>query len=356
MNRIILAVSGGVDSSVAAWLLLQQGWEVIGVTFDLWREERPWSFFQPSSAIADARSVCEALGIEHRVIECREEFRRVVVDGFCAEYFRGRTPNPCTVCNPRIKFMLLAKLARELSAIAIATGHYARVEGPHRSGRYVLRKGAASGKEQSYVLYGLSQSQLSAARFPLGRWRKAEVRAQARKLGLRVHEKPDSQEICFIPDDDYGAFLSRCAPEKVRPGRIEDSSGKLLGRHAGVHRFTIGQRKGLGIAAGRPLYVLRIDPATATVVVGAREESFERSCLVQKVNWLSVPCPSGSIRALVRIRYAHAGAAALVEPLAGSDAVTVIFDEPQIAITPGQSAVFYEGDMVLGGGVIGRAW
>jgi len=352
MNRIILAVSGGVDSSVAACLLLREGWEVIGVTFDLWGEGRGDRLFQGSSAIADARSVCRMLGIEHRVIECREDFRRFVVDVFCAEYFRGRTPNPCILCNPRIKFALLEKAARELRAAAIATGHYARVDGPNASGRYVLRAGVASGKEQSYVLYGLSQGQLSAARFPLGGWRKPAVRAHARKLGLPVHEKRDSQEICFVPDNDYGAFLSRCAPEKMRPGRIEDSSGKPLGRHEGVHRFTIGQRKGLGIAAGRPLYVLRIDPATATVVVGTQEETFRRSCIVQNVNWISVPCPSGPIRASVRIRYTHAGAAARVEPLSGGDAVTITFDEPQSAITPGQSAVFYEGDMVLGGGII----
>lgn len=349
MSRIILAMSGGVDSSVAASLLDAEGWEVVGVTFDLWREGQTG---EVPLAVADARAVCERLGIEHRTVDFRDEFRNEVVAGFCNEYFSGRTPNPCVVCNPRVKFALLERLAHELDAEAISTGHYARVNGPDCSGRCSLRKGAAGRKEQSYVLYGLSQRQLALAHFPLGTRQKAEVRVQAEKQGFAVHNKPDSQEICFIPDNDYGAFLAREAPERIRPGALVDSAGKELGRHEGIHRFTIGQRRGLGIAVGEPRYVLRIDVETATVVVGTLAEAFGKSFSVRDVNWTSVACPNETIRAEVKIRYNHFGAPAQVEPLADSRSVFVKFDQPQNAITPGQAAVFYDGDLVLGGGVI----
>ena len=323
MSRIILAMSGGVDSSVAAWLLKREGWEVVGVTFNLWRDDQGGGL---PAAAADARAVCDLLGLQHRTVDFREEFRRTVVTGFCEAYFSGRTPNPCVVCNPRVKFALLEKLARELEATAISTGHYARVEGPDCSGRYALRKGAARGKDQSYVLYGLSQEQLALAHFPLGTWQKADVRSLADELGFPVHNKPDSQEICFIPDNDYGAFLARQAPERIRPGPLVDSAGKELGRHEGIHRYTIGQRKGLGIAVGQPRYVLRIEPATATVVVGTHDEAFAQSFIVEQVNWTSVACPAEAIRADVKIRYAHPGAPAKIEPLADSRSVAVEFD------------------------------
>ena len=353
MKRIIVAVSGGVDSAVAAHLLQKKGWEVIGVTFDLWRDERPaGDVGAPTSAAADAGIVCGQLGIEHRVLECREMFRRRVVEPFCDAYLHGRTPNPCVLCNPRIKFALLEELACDLDADAIATGHYARVEGPDCGGRFLLRKGTYRDKEQSYVLFGLSQRPLSLTRFPLGTWEKADVRALAEDLGLVVHDKSDSQEICFIPDNDYGAFLARQAPESIRPGPVVDTSGKELGRHEGIHRFTIGQRKGFGIALGAPRYVLRIDPGTATVVLGTREETFGKTFLVQKVNWVSISPPSERVRAAVKIRYTHSCAPALIEPLEDAATARVTFETPESAITPGQAAVFYDGDLLLGGGVI----
>ena len=344
MKRVILAVSGGVDSSVAAHLLVEEGWEVVGATFDL------WPCATAASAVDDARAVCGQLGVEHVVVPARERFREGVVNPFCRAYFQGRTPNPCVVCNPLVKFRLLEELARERDAQAIATGHYARVEGPDCRNRMSLRKGKAVGKEQSYVLYGLTQEQLRLAYLPLGRLDKARIREMAAALGLHTHAKPDSQEICFIPDNDYGGFLERERPEWMRPGNIVDTDGTVLARHAGVHRFTLGQRRGLGVAVGAPRYVVRIEPDTATVVVGAREETLAESFLVQNVNWVSIPPPSGPIAATVKIRYAHRGAEAEVAPQ--GDGACVTFKRPQHAVTPGQAAVFYRDDLLLGGGAI----
>ena len=357
MGRIILAMSGGVDSSVAAHFLLHEGWEVIGVTFDLWVEDStsaPAGGPCCSTAVEDARRVCETLGIAHRTLDCRDEFRRTVVDEFCDAYFRGKTPNPCVRCNPRVKFRSLLEIMRDLSADAVATGHYARVkkEPEANGGRFLLRKGMDRRKEQSYVLSGLTQDQLAHCVFPLGGWEKTKVRAVARDLHLQTHDMPESQEICFLPGGDYGAFLSRFAPERVRPGRIVDTSGKFLGRHRGIHHFTIGQRRKLGFAVGAPRYVVRIDPDAATVVVGSKEETFHPSFTVRDVNWIAFEAPPATLDAAVKIRYTHEPAPARIEPIPGERAARVTFCSAESAVTPGQAAVFYHDDLVLGGGTI----
>lgn len=357
-KRIIVAMSGGVDSSVAAWLLREQGFEPVGVTFDLWPEH-------DETAAEDARAICRTLGIEHHLLDRREAFRAQVVEEFAREYLRGRTPNPCVRCNPRIKFAMLLETAAELDAHEVATGHYAVVgppteeegaglrqliPGAEPAGRLLRRAGDIS-KDQSYVLHGLSRAQLTATRLPLGALRKAEVRRLAERAGLKTHDRPDSQEICFIRDDDYAGFLERLAPEQIRPGWIVDSAGNRLAEHRGVHHFTIGQRKGLGFAAGRPRFVVRIDPDTATVVVGDREETLSRRFLVRDVNWLAFDAPSAAFDALVKIRYRHTAAPARVEPRPDRSAF-ITFHTPQPAITPGQAAVIYHGVIVLGGGTI----
>ena len=358
MRRIILAMSGGVDSSVAAHLLQSEGWEVIGVTFDLWVED---SASAPAgrqcclTAVEDARRVCEMLGIAHRTLDCRDEFRRTVVEEFCDAYFCGRTPNPCVRCNPRIKFRSLLEMMRDLGAEAVATGHYARVEKKPEAegGRFLLRKGIDRRKEQSYVLCGLGQDQLAHCVFPLGGWEKTNVRAVARELHLQTHDKPESQEICFLPAGDYGAFLSRFTPERVRPGRIVDTSGKFLGRHRGIHHFTLGQRRRLGFAVGVPRYVVRIEPDTATVVVGSKEETFHSGFTVRDVNWIAFEAPPATLDAAVKIRYTHEPAPARIEPIPSEGrAARVTFLAPESAVTPGQAAVFYHDDLVLGGGTI----
>jgi tRNA-specific 2-thiouridylase len=349
MKRILAALSGGVDSSTAAWLLKQDGWEVEGVTFRLWSD--PASEVKPDPA-RDAAEVCAHLGIVHHVVDVRERFKREIVDAFRDAYFSGRTPNPCCLCNPKIKFAVLEEMAAHLGADAVATGHYARVGGPDRTGRMHLLKGLAPEKEQSYFLFGLTQNQLRLAELPLGAWDKARVRAAARAACLPVHAKPESQEICFIPDDNYEALLERLAPELIRPGEIVDTAGNVLGRHDGIHRFTIGQRKRLGIAVGKPVFVTRILPASATVVVGDREETLARAFTVEGVNWVSMGPQAGPFPATVKIRYAHPVAAATVTPSQDGTTARVVCAEPQGAITPGQAAVFYASNRVLAGGCI----
>jgi tRNA-specific 2-thiouridylase len=359
MKRAVLAMSGGVDSSVAAWLLKEDGWEVQGVTFDF-RLDGP-----PLEAARDAAEVCRVLEIPHRLLDRREQFVRRVVEPFRDDYFSGRTPNPCVRCNPLMKFSLLTEIADEAGATAIATGHYVnsgRVADWRRSHsaeapgcadeRFALWRAADARKDQSYVLFGLSQSQLARCLFPLGGRRKTEVRELAKQLGLHTHNRPDSQEICFIPDDDYGAFLERFAPERIRPGPLVDTAGRKIGWHEGVHRFTVGQRKGLGVALGSPRYVVRIEPETATVVIGEKEETFSGTFLVRDVNWVAVGPPGEPFAAKAKIRYTHTPKASRIIPLEDGRSVRVEFDEPESAVTPGQAAVFYRDDLVLGGGLI----
>jgi tRNA-specific 2-thiouridylase len=352
--RIVVAMSGGVDSSVAAALLKEAGHEAIGVSMQLYdqRGEAGVSFGTCCTLddLYDARRVARAIGIPHYIVNFEREFNDEVVSDFVREYVAGRTPIPCVHCNSDLKFATLLERAEGFGAERVATGHYARL---HREpdGRVRLLRGRDAAKDQSYFLFSLTQSQLARAEFPVGELRKDDVRAHARRLGLAVSEKKDSYEICFVPDNDYAAFVERHAPGALAPGVVTDRTGHVLGRHEGTHRFTIGQRKGLGLSSRIPLYVVDIRPEERAVVVGPRE-SLERSSMsASKVNWIAGEPPAEAIRADVQIRYRHRAAPATIVPLAGAR-VRVDFDQPQPAITPGQATVFYVGDEVVGGGWI----
>lgn len=348
--RVAVAMSGGVDSSVAAALLRDQGHEVMGITMRVWdHPPLPPEQEGVSDPVADALRVADRLRIPLHVVDFREQFRRLVIDDFVDEYYRGRTPNPCIRCNRTVKFGLLLDAARELGADCLATGHYARIEhGP--GGFFHLLKGADPGKDQSYFLFSLTQEQLSRSLFPLGGMTKPEVRAMAEALGLRMAEKGESQEICFIPDDDYVRFLEAEKGADLLSGHIVDSRGTILGRHSGTYRYTVGQRRGLGIAWKEPLYVLGVDAERRHVVVGAKEELLRDGLTAAQVNWI-MPAPTGEFVASCKIRYRHHPVACRVRPLPG-DRVEVRFLEREKSVTPGQAVVFYEGDRVLGGGWI----
>jgi len=324
---------------MAAALLREQGWEVVGV------------FMQrgfPGDADDPARRAADWLGIDFHVLDISAEFSRFI-DEFCAEYRRGRTPNPCVQCNRQFKFGRVAQFARDIGAQAVATGHYVRLE--RKDGRFRLRRGADSTKDQSYVLFGLTQPQLSFARFPLGGQTKNETRELARRLGFPMHDQDESQEVCFVPTGDYRRLIAeRLGPAQAK-GTICDVNGNVLGEHQGVENFTIGQRRGLGIAVGEPRYVVRLDAGTQTVTVGAADDLERSELTARDVNWMSVEGLPGPTRATVQIRYKHRPASATCHPL-GENAVRVVFDSSVRAITPGQAAVFYNGDVVLGGGWI----
>ncbi|MBI5722472.1 MAG: tRNA 2-thiouridine(34) synthase MnmA [Planctomycetes bacterium] len=347
-GKVIVAMSGGVDSSVAAAMLLRAGYEVTGVFLCLGRadEEGSSGCCSPQDA-ADARRVAQKLGIAMHVLDAGADFQPII-QYFVDEYRRGRTPNPCIHCNARVKFDRLIRLADSLGVQYVATGHYARrIEG---SSGPAIGRAAAMRKDQSYALFAIDRARLGRILLPIGELSgKDEVRRIARKLDLPVHDKPDSQEICFVPDDDYASLLARLAPDALRPGPIVDSAGKALGKHGGYGRFTIGQRHGLRVAAGRPMYVTRIDPASATVTIGPKEEVMSRHLRAASANWhRDVPDEFSST---VQIRYNHSGAAGAVR-LTGQGTFEVEFAEPVSAVTPGQAAVVYDGDVMLGGGWI----
>jgi tRNA-specific 2-thiouridylase len=346
-------MSGGVDSSVAAHLLKQQGFDVIGVTMKVWPQDcisRAEDKCCGPQAIADARGVAHKLGVPHYVIDEADQFEKHVIEYFASEYKAGRTPNPCVMCNEKIKFGNLWEKASALGAGHIATGHYAIVE--HREGRAVLRKGRDPRKDQSYFLFSLRQSQLQRALMPLGGMSKQEIRAIARELGLKVAEKEDSQEICFVPGNDYKAFLrTHMSGQDFHRGGIYDTRGNRLGDHEGIELFTIGQRKGLPGGSARPRYVVDIDPETSSVIVGEAEDLVTEEFEINNTIWHGNG--TETFEATVKIRYAHPGAAATVT-VQGDHAARVRLHEPQKAVTPGQAAVFYDGDRVLGGGWICR--
>jgi tRNA-specific 2-thiouridylase len=351
--RVVLAMSGGVDSSAAAYLLKQQGYDVIGLfmrTGVHHAEEEPAHKKGCCSALdaGDARRVADLLDIPFYALDFERDFARIM-DYFTDEYLAGRTPNPCVVCNNWLKFGKLWSYGKQLEADYIATGHYAQVI--HRVGRPELHRAADPDKDQSYVLAGLRTNLLSRVLFPIGGYRKEQVRELAREAGLGVHDKPDSVEICFVPEGDHTAFIRRRRPDLVTAGQIVDTAGNVLAEHDGIEQFTVGQRKGLGFAAGRRRYVLEIVPEEHKVVVGDREDLLADGLLAGRVNWLLDPQPSGPLACQAKIRYRHAPAPATVTPLEGGSA-RVLFAEPQSAVTPGQAVVFYDGTRVLGGGWI----
>jgi len=352
-TRIAVAMSGGVDSSVAAALLAEQGHEIVGLSMQLYDQRQGEQSFGSCCTLDDlydARRVASAIGFPHYILNLEREFQATVVANFVEEYAAGRTPIPCTHCNSDVKFATLLDRARGFGAEQVATGHYARVE-RSADGRWILLRSLDREKDQSYFLFGLTQEQLARAQFPLGSMHKADVREHARRLGLGVAEKPDSQEICFVPDGDHAAFVARRRPDAATQGAIRDEEGRTLGNHNGVHRFTVGQRKGLGLSSAAPLYVTRIDVADRSVTVGPRR-SLERGTLTASgVNWIAGTAPEGSIRVFAQIRHRHTAAPATVRALEMGRA-ELAFDEPQSAVTPGQAVVFYDSDLVLGGGWI----
>jgi tRNA-uridine 2-sulfurtransferase len=355
--RVVAAMSGGVDSSVAAALMAEAGHEVIGLSMQLY-DQRATEDGTPAFGsccslddLYDARRVAQQLGFRHYIVNFEREFQATVVDNFVREYSAGRTPIPCVHCNADLKFSTLAERAAGLDAAAVATGHYARVIFDEDQERYRLLRGVDAAKDQSYFLFNLTQDQLAHALFPVGHLTKAEVRAHASRLGLDVAEKPDSHEICFIPDGNTAKFVTRHASQVPASGEIVDTDGHVLGEHPGVHHFTVGQRKGLGISVGSPLYVLKLEPVDHRVVVGPREALGERELTAERVNWIAGTPPEGPSRVTARIRHRHQDAPATL--IADGDATAhLTFDDPQVAVTPGQAVVFYAGVDVVGGGWI----
>ncbi len=363
---IAVAMSGGVDSSAVAAMLRAEGHNVVGLTMQLWNQRRLASHPGMPEAVSgrccslddvyDARRVAEHIGIPYYVVNHEERFERDVVKPFVEEYLAGRTPIPCSLCNNHLKFDQLLIVARQIGADQLATGHYARVEYNDERGRWLLKRPADTAKDQTYFLFGLTQEQLSRTLFPLGNMNKPEVRELARRSGLALAEKPDSQEICFVPGGDYKRFIEAYLAEQGEQtpeisGELVTTDGKVVGEHAGVHNFTVGQRKGLGIATGSPLYVIQIRNETRQVVVGSGEELFTKTLRARQVNWISIADIDQPRRVHVKIRHRHQPAPAVIERT-GDGEVLATFDEPQRAVTPGQAAVFYDGDEVAAGGWI----
>ncbi len=365
-NTIAVAMSGGVDSSTVAAMLRAEGYSLVGLTLQLWNQRRlAGKQGMPEQVtgrccslddVYDARRVAEALDIPYYVVNEQERFEDDVVRPFVREYLAGRTPIPCSLCNNHIKFDQLLVRARQIGADRIATGHYARNQYDPARDRWILSRPVDESKDQTYFLFGLTQEQLSRTLFPLGGYRKPEVRALAAQHGLAVAIKPDSQEICFIPGGDYKKFISAYLHEQGEEipdtaGELVSTAGEVIGEHGGIHNFTIGQRKGLGVASSDPLYVIQIEPASHRVTVGSDAEATTRRLRARDLNWISIPALTGEMRVRAKIRHRHEPARATIRMVAAGE-VEATFDEPQRAVTPGQSAVFYDGDEVVGGGWI----
>ena len=354
-QRVVVAMSGGVDSAVAAGLLVRAGYEVIGITMRLWTLDDPDAPVGKKRCCSvedtdDARQAADVLGIPHYVLNMEREFRDRVVDYFVAEYGRGRTPNPCLACNEHVKFRALLDRAVALEADFLATGHYARIERVP-GGRYRLLRAVDDSKDQSYVLYTMRQGELARTLFPVGAYAKPQIRELAHEMGLLLADKPDSADICFVPDGDYKSFVRARLPQAA--GVMRGASGSVIGEHAGIAGFTIGQRRGLGVALGEKRFVTGIDPELNVITIGPEDDLMSRALIAEQVNWIG-GAPPGPLRAHAKIRYRTPPAPATVTPLEGGRA-RAVFDGPQRAITPGQAAVFYDGDEVLGGGAILRA-
>jgi tRNA-uridine 2-sulfurtransferase len=354
-SRVVVGMSGGVDSSAAASLLQQQGYDVIGITLKLWPQDclsRAEDKCCGPQAVMDARAVCHRLGIPFYLVDEADAFQQQVIGYFAEEYRAGRTPNPCVMCNDRLKFGTLLNRARQLGADHIATGHYARVE-RRADGRFLLRRGRDRRKDQSYFLFSLRQSQLAHTLFPLGELCKQETRETARQANLKTAGKQESMEICFVPDNDYGRFLEQSRLVERHAGDIVDLEGRVLGRHEGIEFYTIGQRRGLRVSAPKPLYVIDLDPIRNRVIVGEESALQSDEFTVERCNWIPFDPPDAPLETTVQIRYQHSGAAATIVPLADGHA-RVRLHQPQRAVTPGQACVFYQDDLVLGGGWIAR--
>lgn len=373
MEKVVVGMSGGVDSSVAAYLLQQQGYEVIGITMQIWQDEDVCSMEENGgccglSAVEDARRVASALGIPYYVMNFKQEFKDNVIDYFVGEYLKARTPNPCIACNRYVKWEALLKRSLDIGASYIATGHYASIE-KLPNGRYSIKKSVTQAKDQTYALYNLTQHQLAHTLMPVGVFEKDKIREIAKSLELPVANKPDSQEICFVPDNDYAGFIADYLEKKkqqsssdedkdsifkyggLQPGNYVNTAGEVIGRHKGLIHYTVGQRKGLGIAMGQPVFVVELKPETNEVVLGNANEVFSDRLVANRLNFMSIEELDGEMVVDAKIRYSHKGSRATIKRT-GPDEVLCLFDEPQRAITPGQAVVFYDGDYVVGGGTI----
>lgn len=355
-KKVVVGMSGGVDSSVAAWLLKEQGYDVIGVTMQIWQDEDTGIQEMEGgccglSAVDDARRVAMDLGIPYYVMNFKKEFKNQVIDYFVREYMEGRTPNPCIACNRYVKWESLLHRSLAIGADLIATGHYARIQ-ELPGGRFALRQSVTAAKDQTYALYNLTQEQLKRTLMPVGSYHKEEIRDLAKKLGLPVAHKPDSQEICFIPDHDYAAFIEEYTGKTLPEGNFVDREGNILGRHKGISHYTVGQRKGLNLSMGHPVFVTAIRPETNEVVIGENEDVFTDVVRCRKLNWMAFDGLHGEEREVwAKIRYSHKGAPCRIREI-GEDLVECRFAEPVRAATPGQAVVFYTGDYVAGGGTI----